>query len=198
MRRTRSEHIWSALGPNSRPFSGHRFAPLRAKTRLSSRSRRHNPDKWFRLQPCHLVVRGDAAPHAASPPISEMLRRPDFEFRAERSVLILPWRADQRKFVTTSLDGPNGDLPKFASNSRTNGTADENKAVVQGSISHFGQYIVSPADKSIVFHIELSTYPNFNGTEQKRSFELIGDELKYTVPAFSGGGTAVAIWKRAK
>ena len=138
MRRTRSEHIWSALGPNSRPFSGHRFAPLRAKTRLSWRSRRHNPDKWFRLQPCHLVVRGDAAPYAASPPISEMLRPPDFEFRAERSVLILPWRADQRKFVTTSLDGPNGDLPKFASNSRTNGTADENKAVVQGSISHFG------------------------------------------------------------
>jgi hypothetical protein len=65
---------------------------------------------------------------------------------------------------------------KFASNSRTNGT-DENKAVVQGAISHFGRYAVSPADKSIVFHIELSTYPNFNGTEQKRSFELVGDEL---------------------
>src|SRR5262249_38049051 len=28
-----------------------------------------------------------------------------------------------------------GDLPKFASNNRTTGTADENKAVVQGSIS---------------------------------------------------------------
>jgi hypothetical protein len=63
------------------------------------------------------------------------------------------------------------DVPKFASNSRTNGTADENKAVVQGTISHFGRYTVS-ADKSIVFHIELSTYPNFNGTEQKRSFEF--------------------------
>jgi Lipocalin-like domain len=90
------------------------------------------------------------------------------------------------------------DVPKFASNSRTNGTADENKAVVQGTISHFGRYTVSPADKSIIFHFELSTYPNFNGTEQKRSFELVGDELKYTVPAFSGGGTAVAAWKRAK
>jgi hypothetical protein len=90
------------------------------------------------------------------------------------------------------------DVPKFASNSRTNGTADENKAVVQGTISHFGRYTVSPGDKSIIFHIELSTYPNFNGTEQKRSFELVGDELKYTVPSFSGGGTAVAVWKRAK
>jgi hypothetical protein len=90
------------------------------------------------------------------------------------------------------------DVPKFASNSRTNGTAEENKAVVQGTISHFGRYAVSPADKSILFHIELSTYPNFNGTEQKRSFELVGDELKYTVPSFSGGGTAVSVGKRAK
>jgi hypothetical protein len=90
------------------------------------------------------------------------------------------------------------DVPKFASNSRTKGTADENKAVVEGTISHFGRYTVSPADKSILFHIELSTYPNFNGTEQKRSFELVGDELKYTVPAFSGGGSAVAVWRRAK
>jgi Lipocalin-like domain len=90
------------------------------------------------------------------------------------------------------------DVPKFASNTRTNGTADENKAVVQGTISHFGRYTVNAADKSIIFHIDLSTYPNFNGTEQKRSFELVGDELKYTVTAFSGGGTAVAVWKRAK
>jgi lipocalin-like protein len=90
------------------------------------------------------------------------------------------------------------DVPKFASNNRTKGTPDENKAAVQGTISHFGRYTVSEADKSIVFHIDLSTYPNFNGTEQKRSFELVGDQLKYTVPAFSGGGTAVAVWRRAK
>jgi hypothetical protein len=35
------------------------------------------------------------------------------------------------------------DEPKFTSNSRTNGAADENKAAVQGAISHFGQYTVS-------------------------------------------------------
>jgi hypothetical protein len=69
---------------------------------------------------------------------------------------------------------------------------------VQGTISRFGRYAVSPADKSIVFHIELSTYPNFYGTEQKRSFELVGDELKYTVPAFSGGGSAVAVVEARK
>ena len=90
------------------------------------------------------------------------------------------------------------DVPKFASNSRTNGTADENKAVVGGTISHFGRYSVNEADKTILFQIETSTFPNFNGTEQKRGFTLVGDELTYTVPTFSGGGTAVAAWKRAK
>ena len=115
-----------------------------------------------------------------------------------------PYGATPQGMLIFEADGRYGlilsrkDVPKFASNSRTNGTADENKAVVQGTISHFGRYTVNPADKSIVFHIDLSTYPNFNGTEQKRSFELVGDELKYTVPAFSGGGTAVAVWKRTK
>ncbi len=32
----------------------------------------------------------------------------------------------------------NASLPKFASNSRVKGTAEENKAVVQGSIAYFG------------------------------------------------------------
>ena len=90
------------------------------------------------------------------------------------------------------------DIPKFASNSRINGTAEENKTAVQGTISHFGRYAVSEPDKTIVFKIEASTYPNFNGTDQKRTFTLKGDELTYTVPSFSGGGTAVASWKRAK
>jgi hypothetical protein len=51
-------------------------------------------------------ARGDAASrHPLRSP--EMSRTPDFQFWAERSVLILPWRADQREFVTASLDGPN-------------------------------------------------------------------------------------------
>jgi hypothetical protein len=90
------------------------------------------------------------------------------------------------------------DMPNLASNNRTTGTPDENKAVVQGTIAHFGTYSINEADKSITFRIETSTFPNFNSTEQKRAFTLVGDELTYTVPSFSGGGTAVAKWKRAK
>lgn len=89
-------------------------------------------------------------------------------------------------------------LPKFASNNRTQGTPEENMAIVQGSIAHFGKYSVSEADKAIIFHIENSTYPNWNGAEQKRSFTVTGDELKYVVPTGSGGGAVTVVWKRAK
>jgi hypothetical protein len=96
--------------------------------------------------------------------------------------------------LLTARDG----LPKFASNDRMNGTPEENKAVVQGSIAHLGGYTVNEADKTITFHIETSTFPNWNGTEQKRPFTLTGDELRWRTPASSGGGTAEVVLKRAK
>lgn len=88
-------------------------------------------------------------------------------------------------------------LPKFASNNRNEGTPEENKAVVQGSISHFGRYTVDEADKTITFHIETSTFPNWNGIEQKRPFTVTGDELKWTTAA-SSGGSAEVVLKRTK
>lgn len=87
---------------------------------------------------------------------------------------------------------------KFASANRMEGTADENRAVVQGSIAHFGRYTVDEANKTITFHIETSTFPNWNRTEQKRPFTITGDELTWRTPASTGGGTAEVVLKRAK
>lgn len=89
-------------------------------------------------------------------------------------------------------------LPKFAAGNRGKGTADENKAVVVGSISHFGTYTVDEKDKSFTFRVETSTYPNWDGTSQKRPFTVSGDELKFTSAAASGGGSAELVWKRIK
>jgi hypothetical protein len=91
------------------------------------------------------------------------------------------------------------DLPKFASNSRVKGTADENKAVVGGSISHFGRYEVK--DKNLLLKIDSSTYPNWNGTTQERPFTVAKDELRYKVAVPSAGagtGSNEVVWKRAK
>jgi Lipocalin-like domain len=91
------------------------------------------------------------------------------------------------------------DLPKFASNSRVKGTADENQAVVGGSIAHFGRYAVNAAAKTITFSVESSTFPNWNGTSQTRPLTVTKDELKYTVAVPSAGGPAnEVVWTRAK
>ncbi len=89
-------------------------------------------------------------------------------------------------------------LPKFASNNRVAGTAEENTAAVRGSLAYFGTYSVSEADRIISMHIEGSTFPNWNGTEQKRLFTLAGDQLTLTNPTGSAGGTTQIAWRRAK
>ena len=91
------------------------------------------------------------------------------------------------------------DLPKFTSNNRTQGTAEENKAVVQGSISSFGTYTVNEAIKTFTIRYEGSTYPNRKGTEETRPFVIEGDELRITNPAPStGGGASQLVYRRAK
>jgi hypothetical protein len=90
------------------------------------------------------------------------------------------------------------DLPKYTSNNRTQATATEYKATVDGSLAYFGTYSVSGTE--LTLHVEGSTFANWTGTDQKRTnISVTGDEFKYTVPAPSGGGPAApVVWKRAK
>ena len=88
-------------------------------------------------------------------------------------------------------------LPKIASNSTLTATAEEYKTLGSGTIAHFGSYVVD--EKTITFRIETATFPNWNGTEQKRTFTLAGDELRYIgVSAVAGGASATLVWRRAK
>ena len=91
------------------------------------------------------------------------------------------------------------ELPKFAANSRAKGTAEENRAVVAGSIAHYGRYTVDAKDGTVSFHIQGSTYPNWYGMTQKRPFTVKGDQLTYKVPAPSvTSGSGELVWKRVK
>jgi hypothetical protein len=85
------------------------------------------------------------------------------------------------------------DLPKFASNNRTTGTAEEYRAVAMGSFVHLGTYTV--AEGHIIFRLENATYPNWDGEVQKRKVTVAGDELKYEVSS-TMGGTSTVVWKR--
>jgi hypothetical protein len=93
------------------------------------------------------------------------------------------------------------EMPKFASNNRNSGTADENKAAVQGSLAFFGSYTFDEASKSVTTKIDGSSFPNWMGVEQKRTIAIANDTLTVTnpVPSAGGpGGVATVIWKRAK
>jgi hypothetical protein len=91
------------------------------------------------------------------------------------------------------------DIPKFAANNREQGTPEENKAVVQGSISTYGTYSVNETDRVINVHIVGSSYPNSNGADGRRIIiSLTGDELKVRDPANSTGVTVEATWKRPR
>lgn len=92
-------------------------------------------------------------------------------------------------------------LPTFASNVRTKGTVEENQTVVQGSVAAFGTYtIAGDKDQILNLHIVGSTFPNWDGQDQKRPMTVVGDELKVInpTPSIGGGGTNYQVWKRAR
>ena len=90
------------------------------------------------------------------------------------------------------------DLPKYASNRRTQGTAEEYKATVQGMIAYYGTYSLNGTD--VILHIDGSSFPNWDGTDQKRiNLSITGDEMRWTQPTTSGSRQpAETLWKRAR
>lgn len=95
--------------------------------------------------------------------------------------------------------------PPFASNNRDTGTAEENKATAQGTLSYFGSYTVDEAGKSFTQKIEGSSFPNSEGRSAKLQVTAITDEvLTFSLPGSAssvpGAGytTLEAMWKKAK
>jgi hypothetical protein len=69
--------------------------------------------------------------------------------------------------------------PAFAANDKSRGTAEEYQAAIEGSNAHFGTYAIDQAMGTITFHIEHASFPNWEGTEQKRAFSLVGAGTVY-------------------
>src|SRR5882757_4453873 len=96
-----------------------------------------------------------------------------------------------------SLQLLRADLKKIAANKRDMGTPEENNAIVHGSISYYVTYTMNGTE--LVLHVEASSFPNWTGTDQKRTnVSLTADQLTYTNPAPSvGPGTpTILVWKR--
>jgi Lipocalin-like domain len=99
------------------------------------------------------------------------------------------------QFIITVM---RSDRAKYATNNPAQGTAEENKATAQGTITYFGTYSVSDTDRTIAIRIEASSFPNWNGADQTRSFAITGEQLTLTARALPTGGHADVVWTRAK
>lgn len=89
------------------------------------------------------------------------------------------------------------DLPKVASNNAMTGTPEENKAIIHGSTAFFGSWSVDEATSTMLNRVDGSTFPNWDGTELKRSLTISGDDMKICVPS-QIGGTSCAVWRRLR
>src|SRR5215210_9518119 len=59
------------------------------------------------------------------------------------------------------------DRPKFQSNNRLQGTADENSAVVHGTVAFFGTWSVDEATNTLIMNLDESMFPNQVGEVSK-------------------------------
>jgi hypothetical protein len=104
---------------------------------------------------------------------------------------------DGKRFATQVMSA---NLPKFASNNRMVGKPQEYEAISRGVVAYFGTYTVNEADHIVTLHIERSSFPNWEGTDQDRKFEFAGDELRYTAASSTANPAEAAqlVWQRAR
>jgi hypothetical protein len=97
-----------------------------------------------------------------------------------------------------ALIGIRGDLPDFKAGRRSLGTAEENRAVVIGSLVDFGTFSLDRTEDTLVFRIEKSTLPNCDGSIQVTRITLDGDRLTSVMPGYFGYQGSTATWQRLK
>ncbi|MFZ6781037.1 lipocalin-like domain-containing protein [Undibacterium sp. Ji83W] len=87
---------------------------------------------------------------------------------------------------------------KFAAGDKRKGTEAEYRAAAIDTSSHYGRCFIDTERNVLVFRIEHASFPNWDGSEQARQFELKADVLSYRVPADASGNgtTAISTWKK--
>jgi Lipocalin-like domain len=84
----------------------------------------------------------------------------------------------------------------FAAGSKVGGTDAEMRAAVMGESTHFGSLTVDWAAKTLRFAIVDSSFPNWRGQVQIRSFTLHDDVLSWEVPPRPDGAVPISLWHR--
>jgi len=97
-----------------------------------------------------------------------------------------------------ALIAANPARPKFAGKTRLDGTPEENKAAVAGTVASFGTWSVDEATNTLITRVDGNLFPNDEGREQRRLVTLAGDELRQVNLNPGSGGRAEIVFRRAK
>lgn len=91
------------------------------------------------------------------------------------------------------------DRPKFSTNDRLAGTPEQIQSAFQGYHGYYGTFTVNAEEQSVTHHLQGALFPNWVGVDQKRFFQLAGNELTLrTVPLLLAGQEVVGylVWRR--
>ena len=93
------------------------------------------------------------------------------------------------------------DRPKFAINDMDKGTPEELKAAWEGYSAYLGTYEINEAEGFVVHHVEISSFPNYVGSDEKRFYELSDDTLVLKPPQRQVGNEQLNMritWQRVR
>jgi hypothetical protein len=84
----------------------------------------------------------------------------------------------------------------FASGEKAQGTAAEYASAALGCSTHYGTIVADAEQHILTFKIEGASFPNWEGTSQKREYTLKDGVLTYRVPPRADGTIPISVWKR--
>jgi len=93
------------------------------------------------------------------------------------------------------------DRVKFQSADLRAGTADEKTAAYDSYIGYCGRYEVNEEERAVLLRLDVSSFPNWTGTSQKRMVEVTGSRLRVRTPPIDRGARQIVttvLWERAK
>ena len=85
---------------------------------------------------------------------------------------------------------------KFSSGDKLKGTPEEYKEASLSTSVHFGRYTLDPANATITFHIDRSSFPNQDDTTQVRPYEIRDNELSWKVAPRPDGSIPITVLHR--
>ena len=128
-----------------------------------------------------------------------------FEFRKADGDVIYPFGERARGSIIYTESGCYSaqlmriDRPRFASGDQMKGTAEEIESNYKGCVSYFGTYELDLQNSLIIHHVEGSIFPNMEGRDQERFFELSENRLQLRTPLIKLDGekaVGVLLWER--